>query len=90
MLVAALYNLGKTEEIKAFIGDKINNEDMFGMVLWFYASMELENGNTKKAKEFFERARERGAQKFMIMHILRNEDAAKKLTKSLESLGSLD
>ena len=23
MLVAALYNLGKTEEIKAFIGDKI-------------------------------------------------------------------
>ena len=53
MLVAALYNLGKTEEIKAFIGDKINNEDMFGMVLWFYASMELENGNTEKAKKFF-------------------------------------
>tara|TARA_B110000014_G_scaffold51393_1_gene34349 strand:+ start:70 stop:237 length:168 start_codon:yes stop_codon:yes gene_type:complete len=40
MLVAALYNLGKTEEIKAFIGDKINNEDMFGMVLWFYASID--------------------------------------------------
>ena len=40
MLVAALYNLGKTEEIKAFIGDKINNKDMFGMVLWFYASID--------------------------------------------------
>ena len=37
MLVAALYNLGKTEEIKAFIGDKINNEDMFGMV--YFGSM---------------------------------------------------
>ena len=55
MLVAALYNLDKTEEINAFIGDKINNEDMFGMVLWFYASMELENGNSEKAKELFER-----------------------------------
>jgi hypothetical protein len=52
MLVAALYYLGKTEEIKAFIGDKINNEDMFGMVLWFYASMELENGNTERPKNY--------------------------------------
>jgi len=90
ILVANWYILGKTEEIKKFLGDKINNKDIWGPLLWIYASIELENGNTKKAKEFFERARERGAQKFMIMHILRNEDAAKKLTKSLESLGSLD
>ena len=52
--------------------------------------MELQNGNTEKAKEFFERARERGARKFMIMQMLRNEEAAEKLTKSLETLGSLD
>ena len=61
MLVADLYILGRTEEIKAFIGDKINNVDMFGMILWIYASMELENGNTKKAKELFERGRKNGA-----------------------------
>ena len=29
------------------------------------------------------------ARKFMIMQLLRNEEAAEKLTKSLESLGSL-
>ena len=89
MLVAALYNLGKTEEIKAFIGDKINNEDMFGMVLWFYASMELENGNTEKAKELFERGKNNGARGEWIFGVLRNKEAAAKLTKSLESLGSL-
>jgi tetratricopeptide (TPR) repeat protein len=89
ILVANWYILGKTEEIKKFLGDKINNKDIWGPLLWIYASMELENGNTKKAKEFFERAKERGAQKFMIMHILRNKEAAARLTKSLESLGSL-
>ena len=63
---------------------------MWGPLLWIYASMELENGNTKKAKDYFERARERGAKKFMIMQMLRNEEAAEKLTKSLEPLGKLD
>ena len=90
MLVAALYNLGKTEEIKAFIGDKINNEDMFGIVLWFYASMELENGNTEKAKELFERGKNNGARGKWIFGVLRNKEAAEKLTKALEPLGSLD
>ena len=90
ILVANWYILGKTEEIKKFLGDKINNKDMWGPLLWIYASMELENGNTKQAKDYFERARERGAKKFMIMQMLRNEEAAEKLTKSLETLGSLD
>jgi len=90
MLVADLYILGRTEEIKAFIGDKINNVDMFGMILWIYASMELENGNTEKAKELFERGRNNGARGKWIFGVLRNKEAAAKLTKSLESLGSLD
>ena len=50
----------------------------------------IRNGNTEKGKEFFDRGRERGARKFMIMQILRNKEATEKLTKSLESLGSLD
>jgi len=90
MLVADLYILGRTEEIKAFIGDKINNVDMFGMILWIYASMELENGNTEKAKELFERGRNNGARGEWIFGVLRNKEAAEKLTKTLESLGSLD
>jgi len=89
MLVADLYILGRTEEIKAFIGDKINNVDMFGMILWIYASMELENGNTEKAKELFERGKNNGARGKWIFGVLRNKEAAAKLTKSLESLGSL-
>ena len=89
MLVADLYILGRTEEIKAFIGDKINNVDMFGMILWIYASMELENGNTEKAKELFERGKNNGARGKWIFGVLRNKEAAAKLTKSLKSLGSL-
>ena len=29
---------------------------MFEMVLWIYASLELEEGNAEKAKEYFDRA----------------------------------
>jgi len=90
MLVADLYNLGKTEEIKEFFGDKINNENMMGMILWVYASIELENGNTEKAKELFQRGKNNGARAKWIFGMLRNKEAAAKLTKSLESLGSLD
>ena len=90
MLVSVLYNLGKTEEIKNFIKDKIDNQDMFGMVLWVYASMELEDGNTEKARELFERGRNNGARGKWIFGVLRNKEVAAKLTKSLEPLGSLD
>jgi TolB-like protein len=90
MLVADLYNLGKTEEIKEFFGDKINNENMMGMILWVYASIELENGNTEKGKELFQRGKNNGARAKWIFGMLRNKEAAAKLTKSLESLGSLD
>ena len=55
-----------------------------------YFPLQYGNGNPEKGKEFFDRGRERGARKFMIMQILRNKEATEKLTKSLESLGSLD
>ena len=89
MLVNNLYILGRTAEIKEFIGDKINNVNMHGMILWIYASMELENGNTEKAKELFERGRKNGARGKWIFSVLRNKEAAARLTKSLESLGAL-
>ena len=60
------------------------------MILWTYAAMELENGNTEKAKEFFERGRNNGARGKRIFPVFRNKDTAKKVTKASESLGSLD
>jgi len=89
-LVANMYIQDRTEEIKKILGDKINNEDIYPMLLWIYASVELENGNTKKAKEYFERGKERGARKSMIMGTVRNKKSVEKLTKSLETLGPLD
>jgi len=89
-LVANLYILGRTEEIKEFIGDKINDVNMHGMILWIYASMELENGNTEKAKELFKRGRNYGTRGKWIFYVLRNKEATEKLTKALEPLGSLD
>jgi len=89
-LVSNLYILGRMEEIKEFIGDKINDVNMHGMILWIYASMELENGNTEKAKELFERGRNYGTRGKWVFYVLRNKEAAEKLTKALEPLGSLD
>ncbi len=89
-LVSVLYILGRTEEIEAFIGEKINIVNMHGMILWIYASIELENGNTEKAKELFERGRDYGTRGKWVFYNLRNKEAAEKLTKALEPLGSLD
>ena len=52
--------------------------------------MEIENGNTEKAKEFFERGRNNGVRKKWIFPTLRNKEETEKLTKTLEPLGSLD
>ena len=90
LLVADLYNLGRMEEIKDFIGDRINNVDMKPMILWIYASMEQENGNTEKAREYFERGKNNGAREQWIFGTLRNKEATEKLTKYLKVLGPLD
>ena len=89
-LVSSLYVLGRTKEIEAFIGEKIDNVDMHGMILWIYASIELENGNAEKAKELFKRGRDYGTRGKWVFYNLRNQEAAEKLIKALEPLGPLD
>ena len=89
-LVSSLYVLGRTKEIEAFIGEKIDNVDMHGMILWVYASIELENGNAEKAKELFKRGRDYGTRGKWVFYNLRNQEAAEKLIKALEPLGPLD
>ena len=89
-LISSLYILGRTKEIQAFIGEKINNVDMHGMILWVYASIELEKGNTEKAKELFERGRDYGTRAKWVFYNLRNQEAAERLIKVLEPLGPLD
>ena len=90
MYAASLYTLGKEEEIRELIGDAINNKDMFGMVLWYYAAMEVEAGNLDKAQEYFDRGKENYARRKWIYINLGNSEATEKLTKLLEPLGSLD
>ncbi len=85
-----LYILGRTAEIKEFIGEEINNVNMHGMILWIYASIELENGNTDKAKELFQRGRNYGTRAKWVFYNLRNKEASEKLIKVLEPLGKLD
>ena len=89
-LVSSLYVLGRTKEIEAFIGEKIDNVDMHGMILWVYASIELENGNAEKAKELFKRGRDYGTRGKWVFYNLRNQEAAEKLIKALEPLGPPD
>ena len=90
MYAGSLYTLGKEDELRELIGDAINNTDMFGMVLWYYAAMEAEAGNPDKAKEYFDRGKDNGARGKWISIQLGNSEATEKLTKLLEPLGSLD
>ena len=90
MYAASLYALGKEDEIQELIGDSINNTDMFGMVLWYYAAMEVESGNFDKAKEYFDRGKQNGARGKWIYINLGNSEAEEKLRKILKPLGSLD
>ena len=90
MLVAVYYILGKTDAIKSFIGEKIKNEDMHGMILWIYASIELEDGIFDKAKELFQRGRNYGAREKWVNYILKDKKSAKNLIKVLKPLGKLD
>ena len=90
MYAGSLYTLGKEDELRELIGDAINNTDMFGMVLWYYAAMEAESGNPDKAQEYFDRGKDNGARGKWISIQLGNSEATEKLTKLLEPLGSLD
>ncbi len=54
------------------------------------ANKELEDGNTEKAKELFQRGRKYGTRGEWVYYILKNKEASEKLTKTLESLGPLD
>ena len=63
---------------------------MHGMILWIYASIELENGNAHKAKELFQRGRNYGTRAKWVFYNLRNKESSEKLIKALEPLGKLD
>ena len=52
--------------------------------------MELEDGNTEKAKEFFERGRNNGARGKLIFPVFRNKDTAEKVTKANENKSNKD
>ncbi len=89
-LVSTLYILERMKEIQDFVGEKIDNVDMHGMILWVYASIELANGNTEKAKELFERGRDYGTRGKWVSYNLRHQEAAERLIKALQPLGPLD
>ena len=55
--------------------------------LRIFSSIELENGNSEKAKELFQRGRNYGARAKSILYNLKNKEDAEKLIKNLEPLG---
>ena len=59
-LAEFLFIEGRHQEIIEIIGKKINAEDMSNKVLAIYALLELENGNTDKAKAYFDRSLDNG------------------------------
>ncbi|MDA8740923.1 adenylate/guanylate cyclase domain-containing protein [Rhodobacteraceae bacterium] len=59
-LVTLLYEDKQFEEIYKVIGDKIKAEDIDSRVLAIYAVLEVKNGNTEKARGYFERSLKNG------------------------------
>ena len=59
-LVEYLFIEGRKNEILDIVSDKIDAEDMSNKILAIYALLELDAGNSKNAKLYFERALENG------------------------------
>ncbi len=58
-LVFSLYKDNQVSEIYSLIGQDIDAKDMTARVLALYAFLEQEKGNTEKAKEYLDRAKEK-------------------------------
>ena len=56
-LVFSLYKNNQISEIYKLLGNDIDAEDMRATVLALYAFLEYQKGNTRRAKEYFERAK---------------------------------
>ena len=63
---------------------------MHGIILWIYVSIELEDGNPEKGKEFFQRGRDYGSREKWGSYILKDKKASVNLIKVLKTLGALD
>jgi len=89
-LVSYLYRLGRYEEIRAIVEDKIDSKDMMSSITAIFASIEVKAGNSKNAERLLNRAKAKGLNKESIRNLLNRTQAAEGLISDLLQVGSLE
>ena len=90
ILVGQYYKLGKYDEIRNLVGEKINAPDMSPLILAVFSVSEFESGNKKKATELFERFKSTGKSKDDIMSWFPETSYAESLIDGLKLIGDYD
>ena len=91
-LVFSLYKDNQVSEIYSLIGEDIDAKDMTARVLALYAFLEQEKGNTEKAKEYLDRAKEKNfkIEKFKRIFRADQKPLLEKTIAGLLKIGSLE
>ncbi len=91
-LVMSLYKDNQISEIYKLIGEDIEAEDIPARVLALYAFLEQQEGNTRKAKEYLERAKKNNftRKKFERQFNSEQQELLEKTINGLLALGSLE
>ena len=89
-LVSFLYQLGRYEEIRSLIGEKIYADDMLITIIAVFAVIEHKSGNYSSADRLLKIATSQGLDKQRIRAWLNNGKAGEDLISDLNSIAILD
>ena len=89
-LVADLYQLGRYQEIREVIGDKIDAVDMRKRLISIFAVLEFKAGNKDNAERLVKKAIAQGLNKELVRSWFNDIAVAENLISDLSSISTLD
>lgn len=89
-LVADLYQLGRYQEIREVIGDKIDAVDMRKRLISIFAVLEFQAGNKDNAERLVKKAKAQGLNKELVRSWFNDSAVVENLISDLSAISKLD
>ena len=89
-LVADLYQLGRYQEIREVIGDKIDAVDMKKRLISIFAVLEFQAGNKDNAERLVKKAKAQGLNKELVRSWFNDSAVVENLISDLSAISKLD
>ncbi|MDA9989187.1 adenylate/guanylate cyclase domain-containing protein [Paracoccaceae bacterium] len=89
-LVADLYQLGRFQEIREVIGDKIDAVDMRKRLISIFAVLEFQAGNKDNAERLVKKAKAQGLNKELVRSWFNDSAVVENLISDLSAISKLD